>query len=343
MYGTLPVAEVFARDEDEGDANSYVHTEREDVYVTYLNFTFILVCIFLGYLVIVSLFGNDLILQIVSLIVVLFSLCAGILIGNRIKNVFWVYFSEMLFPFAMIIFMVAINYQFNIDLQIHKAVLLAIPSVVFGFSIGKSIENIFNIYQSDKRFTILYISMLLMPIPIVIALAFVDFSKLLFYLLLYGIMVINIILPGIYLLQQKIHYYKKIIYLIFCLVFIPMIIVLHRNFNAPMDGTLLINHVRNFNLLYNNKYNSLYINNTKSVEYHGKIIFENNDGAIRNLQRILLPLYLYAREENVEMLIINGNHKFYKNPILPLFEKLTVIDYVPERRWTITLFRWEVR
>lgn len=331
MYGALPVTELLAKDEDDGEEKSSV-AARDDVYVSYLNFSFILLYLFLGYLAIVGLYGNELTLQVMFLVLVLISLAVGIIIGNRMKNAFWLYFSEMLFPVAMILFVVAINVQWEIDFPIQKALFFSIPSAVFGFSIGKSIENIFTIYHPDKRFTILHISLFLMPVPIVIALAFVDFSNLLFYLLLYGIMIANIVLPGMYLLQQKIHYYKKMLYLAFCLVFIPMIIVLHRNLNAPLDGTLLISHVKNFNLLYNNKYNSLYINNSKNIEYHRRVIFENNDSAIRNMQRILLPLYIYAKDENATILVINGNHKFYKNPILNLFEQVSVIDYVPERK-----------
>lgn len=331
MYGSLPVAEVFAKDDDEGEENSLV-AARDDVYVSYLNFSFILLYLYLGYLAIVSLYGNDVKLQIIFLILVLVSLGAGIIIGNKMQNVFWLYFSEMLFPVAMIFYIFAINIQWEINFAIYKVLFFTIPSIIFGFSVGKSVEIIFRIYNTDKRFTILHISLFLMPVPIIIALAFVDFSKLLFYLLLYGIMIINILLPGIYLLKQNIHYYKKMLYLVFCLVFIPMIIVFHRNLNAPLDSSLLINHVKNFNLLYNNKYNSLYINNSKNIEYHRNVIFENNDNAIRNMQRILIPLYLYSKEDNSAILIINGNQKFYKNPMLNLFEQVSVIDYVPERK-----------
>lgn len=331
MYGILPVAEVLAKDDDESEEETSVAV-RDDVYVSYLNFSFILLYLFLGYLAIVSLYGNDVRLQIAFLILVLVSIGAGITIGNKMKNAFWLYFSEMLFPVAMIFYILAINIQWEINFPIHKALFFSVPSIIFGFSIGKSVEIIFRTYNIDKRFTILHISLFIMPVPIIIALAIVDFSKLLFYLFLYGVMVINILLPGIYLLKQNIHYYKKMLYLIFCLVFIPMIIVLHKNLNAPLDNSLLINHVKNFNLLYNNKYNSLYINNSKNIEYHRRVIFENNDNAIRNMQRIIIPLYLYAKEDNSAVLIINGNHKFYKNPMLNFFEQLSVIDYVPERK-----------
>ncbi len=331
MYGTLPVAEVFSKDDDEGEEKSLV-AERDDVYVSYLNFSFVLLYLFLGYLAIVSLYGNDVKLQIVFLILVLVSLGAGIIIGNMMKNVFWLYFSEMLFPVSIIFYILAINIQWEIHVTIYKVFFFSIPSIIFGFSIGKSLENIFRLYNTDKRFTILHISLFLMPVPIIIALAFVDFSKLLFYLLLYGMMIINILLPGIFLLKKNIHYFKKMLYLMFCLIFIPMIIVFHRNLNAPLDNSLLVNHVKNFNLLYNNKNNSLYINNSKDIEYHRMVIFENNDNAIRNMQRILIPLYLYAKEDNSSILIINGNHKFYKNPMLNLFEQVSVIDYVPERK-----------
>ncbi len=331
MYGDLLVTEVLAKDDEEGEEH-YSIAVRDDVYVSYLNFPFILMYLFLGYLAIVRLYGNDISLQIVFLIIVLVFLGTGVVISKSLKNAFWLYFSEMLFPVSIIVFLVAINLQWEIDFPIHKMLFFSIPSAVFGFSIGKSVENIFHIYNTDRRFTILYISLFIMPIPIIMALACVDFSKFLFYLLLYGIMIINILLPGIYLFQQKIHSYKKMLYLAFCLVFIPMIIVLHRNLNAPMDNTLFVSHVQNFNLLYNNKYNSLYINNSKNIEYHRRVIFENNDSAIRNMQRILLPLYLYVKDDNSSILVINGNHKFYKNPILHLFDQVSVIDYVPERK-----------
>ena len=63
------------------------------------------------------------------------------------------------------------------------------------------------------------------------------------------------------------------------------------------------------------------------------LFFQNNDSAIRNLNRILIPVYLYADNDMgiKKTLFIDGNQKFYNAKSISYFKNLKVVDYVPER------------
>jgi Tfp pilus assembly protein PilF len=147
-------------------------------------------------------------------------------------------------------------------------------------------------------------------------------------------MTINAVLPGIHLLQSRINGYKKVIYFVLSLFFVPSVFIIHGYLDIPLNNELFVNHVRGFQLLYNNKYNSLYIKSNSNVLFHDNLIFINNDSAIRNLNRILIPLYLFGgdKKANDLILFIDGNQKFFRNSAIAYFNNYHVLDYVPERK-----------
>lgn len=324
----------FAQETNEGvDVKQEEPNYRDDIYFTFLNFSCMLIYILLGYKIVEKNYGNLFHIQVLFVLITIFAFVIGFFIAKLIKNAFWFIYSEMLFPVAFLVFIAVVYLHYHDNYYYIKMLFFSIPSAVFGFSFYKTMNIIMTHYNHGKRFNILNYSLFVLPIPIIIALGFIEFTSLLFFSFLYIIMLINTILPGIHLLQSNINNYKKIIYFIFSLIFIPSIYVFHRYLGIPFNNDLFVNHVTGYQLLYNNKYNSLYIQNNSNVLSHGNIIFINNDGAIRNLKKILIPIKIFAGDEKNKqtVLFIDGNRKFFRNSAISYFNDFHVLDYLPER------------
>ncbi len=307
-------------------------TVRDDIYFTFLNFSFLVVYIYLAYLMTVRLYGNLVLVQYSFLLLTGCALMIGFVIARNVSNAFWVVYSEMLFPVSFLLYLILVeSYGGRCA---GAAIFLFLPSAtVFGFSIYKTITTILGQYDHQKRFTIINFSLFILPVPILVALTFIQFSNMLYYLFLYLVMVLNILLPGIHLMQRDIRAYKKIIYLLFSLVFIPAVIALHLYFSIPFDKNLFVTHTRGYNQIYNRSYNSLYMGSSMDVYYHRLVFFDTSESTMKNLQRALFPPLMYASINGREgsTLIIDGNQKFFRNPVIANFKDAKVIDYLPER------------
>ncbi len=317
---------------EEMDKRQASETIRDDIYFTFLNFSFLIVYLYLGYLMTVRLYGNQILIQYSFLSLTGCAIIIGFLVARYIKNAFWVVYSEMLFPVAFLLYLVLVNIygeKYN-----GAAIILFIPSaIIFGFSVYTTVNNILGQYDHQKRFTIINFSLFILPVPILVALTFIQFSNMLYYLFLYLIMILNVLLPGIHLMQRDINAYKKIIYLVFSLVFIPAIIALHLYFSIPFDKNLFVTHTRGYNQIYNRNYNSLYLGSSVDVYYHRVAFFDTSESTMNNLQRALFPPFMYSSINGREgsTLIIDGNQKFFRNPMIGNFKEAKVIDYLPER------------
>ena len=270
---------------------------RDDIYFAFLNFSCIIIYMFLGYKTVIKEYGNLLHVQFLFAVLTMCSLLIGFLIARFVKTAFWFIYSEMLFPLVFLIYLALLFSNKYIAVPYGRITYIAIPFIVFGFSFYKTLTIILSSYNHVRRFVIINYSLFILPIPIVIALLLVEFTNIWFFAFLYIIILVNIIIPGVHLLQSKINPYKKIIYFIFSLIFIPQIFIIHKYLNLPFNNELFVQHVKNFQLLYNNKYNSLFVQNNSNVMYHDYILFQNNDSAIRNINRILIPVYLYTASE----------------------------------------------
>ncbi len=302
---------------------------RDDVYFTFLNISCIIIYLYLGYIIIEKNYGGMLHIKLLFIITTLISLLIGITISKYVKNAFWYVYSEMLFPIAFILFLTGTFYEYSNNYLYMKIIFFMIPASVYGFSFYKNIVMITVHYKHDKVFNIINYSMFVLPVPILIALCLTEFTTIVFYIFLYIIMLMNVIISGIYLLQKSINKYKKIIYFTFSLLFIPAIFIFNKYYNIHFNNELFIKNIDGYKLLYNNKYNSLFINNNNEIVSHGNIIFLNSDSAIRNLKKIILPVLLFGKKDNI--LFIDGNQKFFRNTSISYFNNYKVLDYIPER------------
>jgi len=144
-------------------------------------------------------------------------------------------------------------------------------------------------------------------------------------------MLINIVLPGLFLLQKKISAIKKSIYSVFSLFFVPGIILFHVFFSIPFDSTVFITHTEGFNRIYEKDAEHAVVSNDFEILHHGRTLFDFSECSIRNMKRALFPVYMYSSPiQGSKVLFLDGNQKFFHNPVIAAFNTYKVVDYLPE-------------
>ncbi len=305
---------------------------RDDLFFIYLNFTIILIYIFLGFTCMMKFFGDFLHVKMIFVFISLLSLSAGFIFARIAKQAFWYIYAEMLYPVFFILTLLSLIYLKN-EINLFQAACVFIPmSLILGFSLFQTINHILSNNNHKDRFNVINFSIFILPAPILISLNFIDFTYFWYFTLLYTVAILNIFIPGVYLMQSKIKEYKKALFFLFTLIFIPLLILMHMYFNIPMNRNLFISHTTGFDSLNYINYNSEYINNEATVYINGIKAFHADDPAIKNLKRSIAPAFLYADSKNWNnVLFIDGNHKFFKNPILSIFKNADHVDYLPDR------------
>ncbi|MFH0975929.1 MAG: tetratricopeptide repeat protein [Spirochaetota bacterium] len=306
--------------------------KRDDLFFIYLNFTYILIYIFLGFTSIVKYFGDFIHVKIIFIIITFLSIALGIILARIIKQAFWYIYAEMLYPVFFIITLLCLI-SFKNGITFYAAVFIFIPvSVILGFSLFRTINYILLNNNHQNRFTIIDFSILILPAPILISLNFINFTYFWFFILLYIVALMNIFIPGIYLMQTSIKAYKKLLFFILSLIVIPLLILMHLYFGIPLNSKFFISYAAGFDGLNHINYNSQYIDNEVSVYTSGIPSFSAEDPSIRNMKRSIAPILLYINSKNWnEVLFIDGNQKFFKNPIISLFKNAICLDYLPDR------------
>ncbi len=328
-YNTTP---QFVRDRDaDSDSSEEMIYKRDDPLFTFLNFSYIIIYLFLGYKTIAKQYGNFLFVQVSFILVLIFSLNVGFVIGKFLRTAFWYIYTEMIFPLAFLSFLIALSYRGQDPF--YLGILLFAPAMVlFGFSLYHTIRNTMAQYEHKRRFNIIDFSIVILPVPILLALRFIDFTSLWFFVLLYAIMLMNVIIPGIHLMQRKISGIKKGIYFVFSLFFIPCVILMHLYYNIPINNQLYVKHITGFDNLKNINFNNPFLKNSARISLHGFPVFQCRDSSIKNLKRVLFPVLLYAgSRDNGQFLFLDGNQKFYQNPVMGYLKGAIVVDYLSER------------
>lgn len=315
---------------DEEVSEPEEQVQRDDLFYTYMNFTYIITYIFLGHLVLIKFFGNVYYHGQLYLSVVFIAMSAGYFAGKLKKPSFWYVYSEMLFPVIFLTYLFLL-YYFNGSITIRTAyIIAAAPAVVFGFSLRQTFENILSKYDHDRRFNIINFSLYILPIPVILSISFIQYSNLLFYVILYIISILNIIIPGIFLFNLKINPVKKIAYFVFSLIFIPVVLLLHLYFKIPLNLKPFYTHCENYELLLKTNFNLPYITENGEITIYGAPAFYLSDSNIRNLKRAAAASVLYT-SENSNSLIIDGNQKFFSNPVFSLYPDSYCIDTLPAK------------
>ena len=174
--------------------------------------------------------------------------------------------------------------------------------------------------------------MFIMPALMVIILSIVPFTNFWFFFIIYFITMVNIILPGVFIINRKTALVKKGIYFGYTLIFISMVIFSHFIVPVALNNNFFLIHARNFDTLKNINYNSPYIKVETGIEVDGRLIFLVKDSTIRNLKRALAPISLYYSEgDTSKVLFIDGNQKFFRNPGIGYFKRSICLDPLSEK------------
>jgi hypothetical protein len=315
--------------EDESLAESPV-VQRDDLFFTYINFSYILVYMVLGFVLFIKFFGNTYYNALLYITVTLFALPAGILLGRRKKPSFWHVYSEMLYPVFFLLYL-SLLYLFNSKTGLYAGLVFsAIPVLIFGFSLEQTVKNITGKYEHEKRFSILNFSMFILPYPILISITTITFSYSLFFIILYSAALLNIIIPGIFLFNMKINPLNKILYLVFALVFLPCIMFIHLYFKIPLTNSYFAPSIENYELIRDTDFTAPYITGKGEVLMFNSPVFFLSDNYIRNYKRAAASTSLFSPREG-KTLILDSNQKFFRNPVYSYYTESVYIDTLTEK------------
>ncbi|HSV97996.1 MAG TPA: tetratricopeptide repeat protein [Spirochaetota bacterium] len=308
--------------------------KREDLAFAYLNFSYVLVYLFLGYQTVIKFFGNFLHVQMLFIFACTAALLAGFAAARLLKKAFLPLYTEVLYPPAFILFLAAINSLGNaIGIAAGIAVFLPV-AVVFGFSIYHTLRDILETYDHDRRFAIIDFSLFVLPVPILAALHLLDFTYLWFFVIFYAAALLNTAIPVIHLMQSKAGSWARAVYLAGAAAFIPLMLFVHINFDIPLNRKLYVTHISGFADLAPPEGPPAPGRASAVVRFNGRDIFSADDGSIKNLQRSLVPLALFAHgsgDGRPGILFIDGNQRFFRNPSIGYFPGAVCLDYVPDR------------
>jgi hypothetical protein len=97
-YNPAPIfAQEINKTSTESDKTDKTY-KRDDLFFIYLNLTYILIYIFLGYTSILKFHGDFLHIKTLFIFISLVSLTAGFLLSKILKQTFWYIYAEMLYP-----------------------------------------------------------------------------------------------------------------------------------------------------------------------------------------------------------------------------------------------------
>lgn len=323
----IKYAQHFPEEEEQGESSNEI---KDSLIFTYLNFSYTVIYIFLGLETIIKYYGATFYIKLVFFDIVVIGLFIGLIIGILIKGKLSHIYTEVLFPIFFVPFVHFLNH-FHDRLPFYYGILLILPAIIiFGYSLTHTISNVLKKFDHNKRFSVINFSLLILPVPVVFALNFINFTYIIYFGLLYLTAIFNIIVPGLNILSRKISGYKKLFYVITALVLIISVIFSHQFFTIRLSNNIYVERTVNFGTLSRTNYNAHFIKNRGTVLLNSEPVFELSDSIIRNMKRSLVPVYLYLPKNNSSLLFIDSNQKFFKNPVIGYYKGSVPLDIIPE-------------
>ena len=320
-------AQSYSDDDSSSDSPM---VQRDDLFFTYMNFSYMLIYIVLGFTLFIKFFGNNYYNVMLYVICTLAILPVGILLGRRKKASFWHVYSEMLYPVFFLVYL-ALLYMFEEKVSIYMGLLFtSIPLFIFGFSLEQTIKNITIKYDHDKRFNILNFSMFILPVPILIAITAINFTYSLFFVILYSAALVNLIIPGIFLFNTKMNPFNKILYFLFSLLFVPSIMFIHMYFKIPLNSSKFVRNIDNYQIIRDTDFTSRYIIEKGEVLMFQSPVFSLSDNFIRNYKRAAAASALFTPEKE-KTLVIDSNQRFFRNPVYAFFTNSVYLDTLSDK------------
>lgn len=306
---------------------------REELYFTYLNMAYIVIYVYLAGQMYLRYFGTSVPLKLIFVALAFGGFLPGMLAGRLFRNAVWPVYTQMLFPLSFFLF-VFLLLSAPARTPFYIAVLLSlIPFMVFGFALYRTLSMIADNFTQVRRFQILNLSLFVLPVPLVIALSLVSFTNFLYFVFLYFVAIMNILVPVIFLFNKKINPVKKFIFFLISLMFVPAVIFIHLSLNIPVNGDFFVQRVAGYDAVQTTNYSLNFIKSRAVVTLDREPVFRLDDTRIRNLKRAVIPvaMYHFRQGPDEKILIIDGNQRFFRNPVFGLFPSLTVVDSLSDR------------
>lgn len=321
----IQFAKQFKDDiDDDNDDDKIIH--RDDLFFSYINLTYIITYLSLSLLTLQKFYNNINFLNLIFISVVFTCIALGFLLGKFVKVAFWHIYLEMIYP-IFFLSSIFVLYVFHSKISFYYGMALFIPILItFGFSLYHTISHILIQGNQTKRFSILNFSILILPAPIAVSLSFISFTYKWFFIIIYILSLMNVIIPGIYLFNKKIESYKKILYFVFSLVFIPFLLFIHLYLDVPLTNDIYAKKIKNFSFLKAIHYNNVFVKEKGLVLINNNPLYYLSDSTLKNSKRSLAPITLYANAQKDPVLFIDSNQKFHKNNMISYYKKAEIID-----------------
>ena len=315
----------------EGDESPVEKAASRDTLIfTYLNFSYVILYLYFSLETVIKAYGDIPSLKVLFVSLSFLGIMAGFICGRFIKNRLFHIYTELIFP--VLIFPCIYLLNIHLDrIPFHTAVLISAPALIFfGITVYHTVTNIMAHYDHQNRYSIINISLFILPVPVISALSFISFNYFLFFSVLYFFGFMNILLPGITILNIPIKGYKKVLYFLFSLIIIVTVIFCHHYYKIPFSTEIYASRTRNFDELKKTNFNAPFIKNRAAIFLNGAKVFSLSDSHIRNLKKSLIPLSVFVRQDkNHPILFIDGNHKFYRNPVIGYYPNSLCLDPLP--------------
>jgi len=326
-------APLYAKDyeEDKDKEISFQQGKRTDTALfTYLNFLYIIMYAYLGLSSISRYYGDLIYIKLIFIALFFIFMLLGYVGGKLIKFSNLHVYGESFLPIAFLVFLFLLL-SFNRNLNFILGIILFTPlALLLGIMLRHTIGVVMEEFDNIKRSSIIEYSILILPAPICIALCLINFTNLLYYIVVCGVMLMNVIIPSVYIINIKMEGYRKGIYFFFSLFFIPLFLFIIFFYRIPLDNNVYVTKVENFDELRNVNFNADYIRSHATVTMNTYPVFIISDSVVRNHKRSLVPISLY-QPENKKILVIDGNQRFFRNPVIGYFSNSTCLDNLSDR------------
>lgn len=323
----------YAKEDEEdrkSEASPEEAPEKETPFFACMNFLYVIIYGFFGSAVISRYYGDLVFVKLTFVALVFITLLAGFVAGRLVAHSRIHLYGEAFLPVTFLIFLMLVM-SYGGELYFIGGILLFAPtSFLLGMVLHRSVRAVGAQYDSWKRASILEFAVFILPPPVIILLSLINFSNLWFYVFISIIMLMSVVIPAISMLNSAVSKLKKAAYFFFSLLFVPLYIFMVLYYNVPFDNGVYAAKTENFEVLRQVNYNADYIRANATVMMDRMPVFKITDSVVRNYRRALVPIVLY-HPDNEPILFIDGNRRFFQNPVIGYFNNVACLDEMSDR------------
>ena len=251
----------------------------------------------------------------------------GFLGGRIFRRNLVHFFLRMLLPVFFLIFLLILYYLAD-SLSLYSSVILFFPlSFSFGFSLAQTFKIIIANYSHQKRHKLVINFSFIFPLCFLALFSLINFTKAVYFLSVVFVLGSGLIFAIIFLFRLKTSLSKKIFLSFGPLATFILFFVFYSYANPVLTNSLYAEQMNNFDELQGITPQKLKSHKDFSFFRGETVIFRLSNSIIKNMERSLTPLFIYHPPQE-KILFIDGNHKFFVNPLMTFFEKFLCLDPV---------------